>query len=77
MIKKIKNLDQRIIENKFINFNFFENDNEINIFFDIKNYNLVGWQTLDIFQNLSVTYINSIVINQKLKSNLFVIPKRN
>ena len=77
LIKKIKNLDQRIIENKFINFNFFENDNEINIFFDIKNYNLVGWQTLDIFQNLSVTYINSIVINQKLRSNLFVIPKRN
>ena len=65
------------MENKFINFNFIEEDNEINIFFDAKNYNLIGWQTLDIFQNLSITYLNSIIVNQKIKKNLFIIPKRN
>ena len=67
MIKKINSLDERIIENKFINFNFFEDDNEINIFFDTKNYNLIGWQTLDIFQNLSITYINSIIEKSKIE----------
>ena len=77
LIKKIKKLDQRVVENKFINFNFIEEDNEINIFFDAKNYNLIGWQTLDIFQNLSITYLNSIIVNQKIKKNLFIIPKRN
>tara|TARA_Y100000389_G_C17418078_1_gene494973 strand:- start:1063 stop:1611 length:549 start_codon:yes stop_codon:yes gene_type:complete len=77
LIKKIKNLEERIIENKFINFKFIENDNEINIFFDKKNYNLIGWQTLDIYQNLSITYLYSIIKNQKLEENIFIIPRQN
>tara|TARA_B100000963_G_scaffold290092_1_gene259850 strand:+ start:375 stop:932 length:558 start_codon:yes stop_codon:yes gene_type:complete len=76
LIRKILNLEHRIIENKFINFKFFENENEINIFFDAKNFNLIGWQTLDLYQNLSVTYLNSILINQKLSKNLFKLPPR-
>ena len=36
LLKKIKDLNERIIENKFINFTFNENDNEINIFFSKK-----------------------------------------
>ena len=77
LIKKIKNLNERIIENKFINFTFIENDNEINIFFDKKTYNLIGWQTLDIYQNLIITFLSSIKKNQDLKDNLFVLPKQN
>ena len=57
--------------------NLIDDKNEINIFFDITNHNLVGWQTLDIYQNLSITYLNSITINQKLKENLFKLPERN
>ena len=67
LIKRINDLNQRIVQEKLINFNFVEKENEINIFFDITNHNLVGWQTLDIYQNLSITYLNSITINQKLK----------
>jgi len=77
LINKISNLDQRIVQNKLINFNFTKDENKINIFFDIKNHNLVGWQTLDLYQNLSITYINSIITNQKLKKNLFELPERN
>ena len=77
LLKKINNLDERIIERKFINFKFIENDNEINIFFDIKTHNLIGWQTLYIYQNLSITYLNSIIKNQKLKKNIFKLPDRN
>ena len=33
LLDKIKNLKQRDIDNKYINFTFFENENEINIFF--------------------------------------------
>ena len=72
LIKKINDLDQRIIQGKLINFKFVEKENEINIFFDVKNHNLVGWQTLDIYQNLSITYLNSISLNQKVKRNLFI-----
>ena len=77
LIKKIRNLNHRVIENKFINYNFIESENEINIFFDIRSYNLIGWQTLDMYQNISITYISSSKINQKIEKNLFQIPDRN
>ena len=77
LLKKIQNSNERIIENKFINFTFIENDNEINIFFNKKNFDLMGWQTLDLYQNLSITFISSVLKNQNLSSNLFVLPKQN
>ena len=27
---------------------------------------LIGWQTLDIYQNLNITYLNSIIKNQNI-----------
>ena len=74
---KIKLLNERIVENKFINFTFVENDNEINIFFSKKNSDLIGWQTLDIYQNLSITFLSSIFKNQKIDKSLFILPKQN
>ena len=75
LLKKIKNLNQRDAGNDFINFNFEENENEINLFFDKKTYNLVGWQTVDIYQNVSITYLSSIRENQQLKEGIFKLPK--
>ena len=77
LIKKINESNARIIQKKFVNFKFTENENEINIFFDIKNFSLLGWQTLDIYQNLSITYLSSISVNKNLKRNLFNLPDRN
>ena len=77
LISEIINSDERIIENKFINYSFSKEDNEINIFFDKNTYEFIGWQILDIYQNLSITFISSIIKNQKLEKNLFKIPKQN
>ena len=77
MLNKILNIKERIVENKFINFSFEENDNEINIFFDKNNYDLIGWQTVDIYQNLSITFLSSIVKNQDLNKDIFILPKQN
>ncbi len=77
LIDKLDNLNERIIDNKYINFTFIDNDNEINVFFDSSTYNLIGWQTLDIYQNLSITYLNTITKNIKIDKNLFKIPNRN
>jgi len=77
LINEIKNLEGRMIDNKFINFKILIEDNEINIFFDSNNYNLIGWQTLDIYQNLSITYIYSLKINQTLEKNFFKLPASN
>ena len=77
LIKKINESNARIVQKKFINFKFTEDENEINVFFDIKNFSLLGWQTLDIYQNLSITYLSSISVNKNLKRDLFNLPDRN
>ena len=77
IIDKIKNTKGRIIDNKFINFGFIENENEINLFFDRSNFNLVGWQSIDIYQNLSITFISSITKNIEIDKNLFILPQQN
>ena len=77
LLEKITNLDQRDVSDDFINFNFVENENEINLFFDKKTYNLIGWQTVDIYQNISITYLSSIKRNQKLNEEIFRLPKQN
>ena len=77
LIEKIVNLKEKILDKTYINFEIVENDSEINIFFDNKTFNLVGWQTKDIYQNINVTYLSSIKINQKVDKNLFKLPTQN
>ena len=77
LINKIKNLNERILDNKFVNFKFSEADFEVNIFFDYNTFDLIGWQTKDIYQNLSITFLDSVKKNQKLNSDLFVLPLQN
>ncbi len=77
LISKIQMLEPRDIDDKYLNFKIFENNNEINIFFDKKSLNLIGWQTEDIYQNLSVTFISSVKINQKINEKKFMLPQNN
>ena len=77
LIEKIVNLKEKILDKTYINFEILENDSEINIFFDNKTFNLVGWQTKDIYQNINVTYLSSIKINQQVDKNLFKLPTQN
>jgi outer membrane lipoprotein-sorting protein len=77
LIKKIYILKENIIDENLINFTIIENDNEINVFFDIKTFNLVGWKTRDIYQNTNITYLSSIETNKKITKNLFRIPSQN
>ena len=77
LIDKIETLNERILNNKLVNFKFYEEDFEINIFFDYNTLNLIGWQTTDIYQNLSITFLNSVKKNQKFNNNLFILPQQN
>ena len=77
LIKEIKDLKERVIDNKFVNFTIFKDENEINIFFDIRSFNLIGWQTLDVYQNLNITYLSSLEKNKILKKNIFKLPSIN
>jgi len=77
LIEKINNLEETIVDRSFINFIIIEKDNKINIFFDNKTFNLIGWQTKDIYQNINITYLSSIKTNQKIAKNLFKLPSQN
>ena len=77
LIDQIKNLEGKIIENKYLNFTLIKNNNKINIFFSNKTLNLIGWQTEDIYQNLVITFISQIKLNQKIDKNIFKLPEMN
>ena len=77
LIKKIYNLEEKKLDKTYINFLIVENDNEINIYFDDKTFNLIGWQTKDIYQNVNVTYLSSIQLNQQVDEKLFRLPPQN
>ena len=77
LIKKINFLKENIIDKNLINYTIIENDNEIDVFFDIKTFNLVGWKTRDIYQNTNITYLSSIETNKEITKNLFKIPSQN
>ena len=69
LISKIYNLEERIVDESFINFTIIEDENEINIFFDNSNFNLIGWQTKDIYQNLNITFLSSVKTNEIINNN--------
>ena len=77
LINQIKNLEGRIIENKYFNFTLSNKNNKINIFFDNQTLNLIGWQTEDVYQNLVITFISKIKVNQKIDKNVFKLPQMN
>ena len=75
LISKINTLKSNEVDNEYIHFKILENNSEINIFFNKDDFNLVGWQTTDIYQNLSITFISSVKINQVIDDEFFVLPK--
>ena len=77
LIKKIDNLKEKILDKTHISFEIEENENKINLLFDNKTFNLIGWQTKDIYQNVNITYLTSIQINQNVDENLFKLPIQN
>ena len=77
LIKKIQVLKFRNINKKYINITLFENDNEINMFFSKKTYDLIGWQTEDIYHNLTITFISSLKLNEKINDSVFNLPARD
>ena len=75
LLDKISETDNYYSDERIIAFKFYRNENEINLFFDKKTFNLIGWQTEDIYQNLSATYIYDFKINQNINEKIFNLPK--
>ena len=72
LINKIKNLKGETISDKYFVFSITDTKNKINVYFDKKNFNLVGWQTEDIYQNLVITFISDLKINNKVDKKYLI-----
>ena len=77
LINKINYLEKRVIDKNLINYTIQEKNNKINIFFDNKTFDLIGWQNTDMYQNFNITFISSIRKNKALIKNLFNLPPLN
>ena len=77
LINKINILEERIVDESFINYTIKENNLEINIFFNKENYDLIGWQNTDVYQNFNITFLSSVQKNRIISKNIFEIPAQN
>ena len=77
LINKINILEERIVDEALINYTIKENNVEINIFFNKENYDLIGWQNTDVYQNFNITFISAIRKNRILSKNIFKLPTQN
>jgi outer membrane lipoprotein-sorting protein len=77
LIEKMNIAKGDLIDNKYYRFKFIEGDHQINIFFDKNSFNIIGWQNIDIYQNLVITYLFDLKKNIKIKKNQFTLPDRS
>tara|TARA_E500000331_G_C16639292_1_gene447781 strand:+ start:56 stop:481 length:426 start_codon:yes stop_codon:yes gene_type:complete len=77
LLSKINKLDVKIADEKYYFFSLKDNGNKINVFFDKNSYDLIGWQTEDIYQNLVITFIYNIKKNINIDEKLFKLPKQH
>ena len=70
-------MEAELADEKYYFFSLKDNENKINIFFDKSSYDLIGWQTEDIYQNLVVTFVSEIKLNQNIDKNIFNLPSMN
>ena len=77
LINKISVLEERIIDESFINYTIKENNIEINIFFNKETYDLIGWQNTDMYQNFNMTFLTSVHKNRTISKDMFKLPSQN
>ena len=77
LINKINVLEERIVDESLINYTIKENNIEINVFFNKENYDLIGWQNTDVYQNFNITFLSSIKKNKLISKDIFKLPEQN
>ena len=77
IIEKIKNLEPHTTENDNIKFSLDREDGSIIFFFNSKTFDLVGWKTIDIYQNVVFFEISNVQKNINMDKKLFKLPAAN
>ena len=74
ILERIKSQKEQLIDEKFYLFSMIEKNQKINIFFEKEDLRLIGWQTEDLYQNLTVTFIYDLKINSDVDKKIFKLP---
>ena len=77
ILEKLNNSEEKLLNEKYYLFSISDNEQILNIFFDKMTNDLICWQTEDIYQNLSVTFIFNLKINKNVNRKLFNLPIMN
>ena len=75
LMENIDKIDEKLLNKTHYVFSIKIDESLVNIFFDKEKYNFVGWQTEDIYQNLTATFIYNLEYNKNLEKKLFDLPK--
>ena len=75
IVNKIGELGEEISVNEYYKFELYYENLEIIIYFDSLNLNLVGWSTIDIYQNKVETKLSIVQKNIQVDENIFDIRK--
>ena len=73
IINKIGELGEEISIHEYYKFELYYENLEIIIYFDSLNLNLVGWSTIDIYQNKVETKLSIVQKNIQVDENIFDI----
>ena len=77
LISKIDKIEGSLIDEKYYLFTINKNNNKLNIFFDKESFKLIGWQSEDVYQNLSITFIYNVIENIYIDEKIFLLPENN
>jgi len=75
IISKLHELKEDINYPFYYVFNLDYKNNLIKVFFDKDNLNLIGWETIDIYQNVVQTFISDIEKNIMIEKKIFNLQK--
>ncbi len=73
LIKNIKLSRLNVLKNNNSSILIKENNLDFKIFFNSNNYNILGWETIDIYQNVVKFEIFNLKINTDISNNIFKI----
>ena len=77
ILNQIANIEPTNIDNKIIEFQIKQKTSMVTFFFDSVTFNLAGWSTTDIYQNVVLFEIENIEKNTIIDKNKFKLPKLN
>ena len=77
LINELENSRKRNTKDNIYVLSIKKENISVELFFDINNYNLVGWQTEDMYQNKVNTSLFDLKKNQNIDKKLFRLPTIN